>query len=131
MSEIKIPSYQTLFDEFEKAGPVDNTALEFFIFKYQPRDTDKDEWRTWLQDLVDEVYAKGRADLVKQQMAMLAVKNRTKVRPPEAAKRCPYYDNDCKQVRDYIACWSGLDTDDPFPGVCPFVFGESSENTNS
>lgn len=41
----------------------------------------------------------------------------------EAAKRCPYYDDDCKYVQDYVGCWSGEHTDDPFPGYCPFVFG--------
>ena len=41
----------------------------------------------------------------------------------EAAKRCPYYDEDCKEVLDPVSCWSGTNTDDPFPGVCPFVFG--------
>lgn len=41
----------------------------------------------------------------------------------KVAKLCPYYDHDCKDVRDHTACWSGLETDDPFPGVCPFVFG--------
>ena len=44
----------------------------------------------------------------------------------EAAERCPYYDDDCKDVHDHIACWSGPETDDPFPGVCPFVFGSES-----
>ena len=44
----------------------------------------------------------------------------------KAAKRCPYYDNDCKEVRDHVACWSGGNTNDPFPGVCPFVFGMNS-----
>ncbi len=41
----------------------------------------------------------------------------------EAAKRCPYYDDECRDVKDHVICWAGLTTDDPFPGVCPFVFG--------
>ena len=41
----------------------------------------------------------------------------------KVAERCPYYDDDCKLVHDHVACWSGQGTDDPFPGVCPFVFG--------
>lgn len=42
------------------------------------------------------------------------------------AERCPYYDDGCKTVRDPLTCWSGLNTDDPFPGICPFVFGHDS-----
>ena len=41
----------------------------------------------------------------------------------KAAERCPYYDEDCKDVLDHVACWSSDMDDDPFPGVCPFVFG--------
>lgn len=47
-----------------------------------------------------------------------------------AADRCPYYDNDCKLVLDHVSCWSGLDTDHPFPGVCPFVFGLENITNN-
>ena len=39
----------------------------------------------------------------------------------KVAGRCPYYDEDCKHVDDYVACWSH--ESDKFPGVCPFVFG--------
>lgn len=43
----------------------------------------------------------------------------------KAANRCPYYDNDCKDVIDHLKCWSDPEgtTGDAFPGVCPFVFG--------
>ena len=42
------------------------------------------------------------------------------------ADRCPHYDNDCKYVNDHLSCWAYSGDDDPFPGVCPFVFGQDA-----
>lgn len=44
----------------------------------------------------------------------------------EAAKRCPHYDEDCKNVKDHLSCWTHDGDEGPFPGVCPFVFGMES-----
>jgi len=52
---------------------------------------------------------------------MTKIIEKTETAEHKAAERCPYYDDDCKDVRDHVACWSL--SSEPFPGVCPFVFG--------
>ncbi len=47
------------------------------------------------------------------------------------ARRCPDYDDDCKFVKDHVACATGctqmvagiLCTTPPIDGYCPFVIG--------
>lgn len=44
------------------------------------------------------------------------------------AEICPYCDDDCVDMPDHFDCWVGDNTDHPFPGTCPFVFGPQNNN---
>ena len=47
----------------------------------------------------------------------------------EKAKRCPDFDQDCKDVHNHYACWVGVDNGiPPVDGYCPYVFGMMNDD---